>query len=198
MEKEATLVSSPFIALGFFVCSCHIFKIRISLLTSGDSWYLPKGAEKNLTGSSAVRGGGLSTMGLTTGWSGTPHVIIFYLFTLAGQSHQRRILQSSLWRIFVRLPACRGRELGQYLNFHWIFLFLIHLTSPENKPSVFCWVGKSPRCNDLERTSNCFFNTRPAKTVFCCFPVLQCKWGFFSVFTINSLRVFLRSSVSYC
>lgn len=53
MEKEATLVSSPFIALVFFVCSCHIFKIRISLLTSGDSWYLPKGAEKNLTGSSA-------------------------------------------------------------------------------------------------------------------------------------------------
>lgn len=42
--------SSLFIAL-FFVFSYHIFNIRIFLLTSGDSWYLPSGSEKNLTGS---------------------------------------------------------------------------------------------------------------------------------------------------
>lgn len=68
-----------------------------------------------------------------------------YRFSLAGQSHPRRILQTPLWRVCVRLPPCRGRGLGQYLNFHWILLFLIYLSSPENKPLLFfCGGEKSP------------------------------------------------------
>lgn len=84
--------------------------------------------------------------------SGAPHVSIFSLFSLAGEIDQRRILQSPLWTVYVRLLACWERGLGQHLNFHLILLFLMHLPSPENKPSVFCWGrGQSPSCNDLER-----------------------------------------------
>ena len=61
------------------------------------------------------------------------------LFFLAGQIHQRRILQPSLQKMYVRLSTYQRSGLGLYLNFHLILLFLMHLASPENKPPVFCW-----------------------------------------------------------
>lgn len=45
-NRQQPWFSSPFIALFFSVYSYDIFNIRIFLLTSGDSWYLPSGAEK--------------------------------------------------------------------------------------------------------------------------------------------------------
>lgn len=104
--------------------------------------------------------------------SGACHVSIFSLFSLAGQIHQRRILQSPLWKTYIRLPACWRRALGQYLNFHLILLFLMHVASPGNKPPVSCWGGgRSPSCNDLERALNCFFSSLP--TTALCSAVFQ-------------------------
>ena len=89
------------------------------------------------------------------------------LFFLAGQIHQRRILQPPLQKIYVRLSTYQRSGLGLYINFHLILLFLMHLASP-----VFCWGRtQSPSCNDLERLSIYFFNRLPT-TVLC--SVSQC------------------------
>lgn len=45
-QQQQPWFSSSFIALFFSIYSYDIFNIRIFLLTSGDSWYLPSGAEK--------------------------------------------------------------------------------------------------------------------------------------------------------
>lgn len=120
-KSTTTLVFFSLYSLVFSVYSYDIFNIRIFLLTSGDSWYLPSGAEKTGLEVLCVRWIELVSHGLCS------EVILFalirrpschYLFSLAGQSRQKGILQSPLWRVCVGLPACRRRGLGQYLHFH--------------------------------------------------------------------------------
>lgn len=56
-----------------------------------------------------------------------------YFFSLARFTREESDNLLSGGCMLVRLPTCWKRGLGQYLNFHLILLFLMHLASPGNK-----------------------------------------------------------------
>lgn len=143
-KSTTTLVFFSLYSLVFSVYSYDIFNIRIFLLTSGDSWYLPSGAEKTGLEVLCVLDRACPPRALLRGDLVCSHqeplLSLSFLFSWP-ESPEKNLAISSLESV-CQASSLHGKRAWAVFKFSWILLFLMYLSSPQNQPSLFFWGGE--------------------------------------------------------